>query len=72
MSGESPEKAGWSGLKVVGRKIFLNSIVQALVVVLVVVVFIVVVFVLPPCSLWLSPYSGALSRAEWGAGAGGI
>jgi len=46
------------------KKFFLNSIVQALVVV---VVFIVVVS-LPPCSLWLSPYSGALSRAEWGAG----
>jgi signal transduction histidine kinase len=29
-------------------------------------------FLLPPpfCSLWLSLYSGELSRAEWGAGGG--
>ncbi len=38
------EKVGGSGLKVVGRKFFLNSIVQALVVV---VVFIVVVLLSP-------------------------
>jgi hypothetical protein len=44
------------------KKFFLNSIVQALVVVVVVVVvFIVVVLLSPLCSLWLSPYSGALS-----------
>jgi len=47
------------------KKFFLNSIVQALVVVvvqaLVVVVVFIVVVLFPPCSLWLSPYSGELS-----------
>ncbi len=54
-------KLGWSGLKVFGRNFFYNSIVQALVVVVVLFVFIVVVLLSPPCSLWLSPYSGELS-----------
>ncbi len=60
--GESPGGAGWSGLRGSLEEIFLNSIVQALVVVVVVVVvFIVVVLFSPLAPFWLSPYSGELS-----------